>query len=516
MTAVSTSQPLDNGATGKDGPELVVGVVCAVGTDLDLVCDAIRESLLAVNYKIARTIHLIELIHDLDRWAIGDEHPEDARYEWHMTAGDQLRETFGRGDALALLAVGAIRETREKATGYHDKPISRGAYLIRSLKNPAEVSMFRRIYGPQFVLVAAYSSREKRLRYLAGKIAQSHHNVRTDGYRSTAERLIERDRSEGGKDFGQNVSSTFPLADVFLNADDPDQLRNSSRRFIEILFGSNRHTPTRDEFGMFHAKGASLRSSSLARQVGAVVTTPEGDIVAVGTNEVPKAGGGLYWSGDIPDHRDIAHGYDPSDNIRKILLADILRRLSQAEWLSKEKTGKDIDELVNEALSSGPTPLLKDAHVRNLIEFARAVHAEMAAFMNAARRGVSIEGCTLYTTTFPCHDCSKHIVAAGIKRAVYIEPYPKSLTPELYPDSISVDDQAGGGQVLFQSFVGIAPRMYMDLFEETDRKGKDGRLRSWNAPEATPRLIEFPHAHLARLVIEEKEFTKFQEDLENH
>ncbi|MDN3612645.1 hypothetical protein QWZ16_23945 [Vibrio ostreicida] len=26
---------------------------------------------------------------------------------------------------------------------------------------------------------------------------------------------------------------------------------------------------------------------------------------------------------------------------------------------------------------------------------------------------------------FPCHNCAKHIVASGIKRVVYVEPYPK-------------------------------------------------------------------------------------------
>ena len=68
----------------------------------------------------------------------------------------------------------------------------------------------------------------------------------------------------------------------------------------------------------------------------------------------------------------------------------------------------------------------------DLIEFSRTVHAEMAAIVDAARRGVSVQDCNLYTTTFPCHECAKHIVAAGIRRVVYIEPYPKSQALSLH------------------------------------------------------------------------------------
>jgi deoxycytidylate deaminase len=506
MSRAETKQPA--------GPELVIGVVAAVGTDLDLLCDSIRDSLSVVNYT-SQVIRLIELVHELPQWKNISEFPVDDRYESHMTAGNELRQVTKRGDALALLAIGAIREMRERITGVDEnRPIPRQAYILRSLKHPKEVTTLRNIYGRAFVLFAAYSPRDTRLLNLARKIAESHHNIRTSEYRGRAESLIERDKSEAGVEYGQNVSETFPMGDVFLNAQQPDELRSSVTRAVELFFGRSIYTPTRDEYGMFHARGAALRSASLARQVGAVITTKHGDIVAVGTNEVPKSGGGLYWSGDSPDHRDIAHGYDPSDTMRRILLADVLNRLAKARWLTEEKSAKDIDDLVDEALSKGASPLMKDAHIRNLIEFVRAVHAEMAALMDASCRGVAVRGCTLYTTTFPCHDCAKHIVAGGIQRVVYIEPYPKSLTPELYLDSVAVDEvKEAGSQVGFEPFVGISPRRYMELFEAGERKGQDGRLMSWEASSAMPKLAEYPYANLARLVIEQEEFKQFKEQL---
>ena len=51
------------------------------------------------------------------------------------------------------------------------------------------------------------------------------------------------------------------------------------------------------------------------------------------------------------------------------------------------------------------------------------IHAEMNAIIWAARRGISIEGATIYVTLEPCADCSKNIIASGIKRIVYAKEY---------------------------------------------------------------------------------------------
>ena len=66
---------------------------------------------------------------------------------------------------------------------------------------------------------------------------------------------------------------------------------------------------------------------------------------------------------------------------------------------------------------------LRDSQLMAIIEYFRSVHAEMAALVTASRLGTTVKGATLYCTTFPCHECAKHIVAAGIERVVYVEPY---------------------------------------------------------------------------------------------
>ena len=67
----------------------------------------------------------------------------------------------------------------------------------------------------------------------------------------------------------------------------------------------------------------------------------------------------------------------------------------------------------------------------------RVVHAETNALISAARVGVPLYGCTLYTLCLPCLECTKLICQAGIRRVVverdFMASYVNSswLTPEI-------------------------------------------------------------------------------------
>ena len=45
-------------------------------------------------------------------------------------------------------------------------------------------------------------------------------------------------------------------------------------------------------------------------------------------------------------------------------------------------------------------------------------HAERNAIYNAARSGISLEGCTAYVNRFPCADCGRALIQAGISHVV--------------------------------------------------------------------------------------------------
>lgn len=500
--------------------ELVFGLVGPLGTDLTAVAEVLRSALAQVGYD-GEVYRLSRLMRDLssDPWKKLVDGPRDAMIEAHMTAGNALRQTLRRNDAMAMLGLLAIQEYRQQKGGEPTRPLPRFAHILNSLKRPEEVQLLRRIYGPSLVVLAAYSPRERRLRDLATRIAESRHSNQIGEHLSASERLLRRDESETGAEHGQNVEETFPAADVVINTTDHPAMVASVQRAVELLFGNVLITPTVDEQGMYLERAAAFRSASLARQVGAAICRPDGSVVAFGMNEVPKAGGGAYWCDDENDGRDLRLGYDTSDRMRQNIFGEILNRLKEGGWLAPAKAELPTPALVEEALRGGPSPLMKGAQFLGTIDYVRAVHAEMAAISDSVRNGVSTAGCTLYTTTFPCHDCAKHIVAAGITRVVYIEPYRKSLVQELYPDSVVVDPaDASSGKVRFEPFVGVAPRRYSDLFglATNQRKNKDGTMIQWKSARAIPRLPEYMPSAIARLAAEQDETRVFLRQLREH
>jgi dCMP deaminase len=56
------------------------------------------------------------------------------------------------------------------------------------------------------------------------------------------------------------------------------------------------------------------------------------------------------------------------------------------------------------------------------LKYMWTVHAETNAIYNASRVGVSLERATAYVTMFPCCDCAKAVVQAGIHRLVAPAP----------------------------------------------------------------------------------------------
>ena len=486
----------------KKHSELIIGFVGPMGTDLTRVFKCLKPQMTLIGYD-NYLINIISLLGksgfedqqisvdlNIDDWKYeipGEE--VDDRYNRLIKIGDDFCKYLGHKDALSRLALVEIQEHRKKINKDDEPhvPLESTAYLLKSLKRPTEVQLLKNIYGPNFYLIAAYSSKQNRISNITKKIEKGTGKTDPDGYEYRAKLLITKDEKEVDNEFGQNVRDTYPLADFFIDLDIPDkELEGSVKRITEAIFGNPFTTPTKDENGMFHASGAALRSADLSRQIGAVITNEGGSIIALGTNEVPKFLGGLYWCDDADDARDFKFDGD-SNQLYKIRMArDIFERLAEKGWLSEEMKNEDPQLLANKAFSTaGP---LNKSELRDITEYGRSVHGEMAALMEAANRGVSVEGCTLYTTTFPCHNCARHIIAAGIIRVVYIEPYPKSAASKLHHDSIIVDDRKQKvNKLSFESFVGIAPSRYIDLFTMRTRKDKLGGSIAWDAANASLR-----------------------------
>ncbi len=485
------SDLLDAFVPSGDRPiELIFGLVGPTGVDQEMVCVSLQTQLRIVGYE-THIVSLSEIIEGYD----GQPIPKDdafKRIELLMDLGDDIRRRKEQPEVLALLGIHKIRSLRKTISGDENQPDRkrRIAYIVRSFKRPEEVRIYREVYGKQFTLISIYATREHRVSYLKKKF-QGRNTDKSDT-RSPEElaiHLMVRDYREEGKDWGQRVGDTFPLADFFVISEARVKLNEYIGRLVRLTFGDPYISPTPDEQAMFFAQAAAMRSLDLSRQVGDAIVTSDGNILATGCNEVPKSGGGLYWAGEKDCHRDFERGGDSNADIKQEILVDALKRLAVGGLLRDLGTGESMESLARR-LVIGEQPFFEDSRLFDVIEFGRAVHAEMAAISHAARDGVSLQNSRLFCTTFPCHICARHIVAAGIDEVVFIEPYDKSKVAELYGDSIVVEPtDTSTTRVVFRSFVGVAPRRYMDFFQlAVKRKLKDGKIRSPDEYAKTPRI----------------------------
>lgn len=111
-----------------------------------------------------------------------------------------------------------------------------------------------------------------------------------------------------------------------------------------------------DEYFMGVAKLASLRSKDPNSQVGACIVNPDNKILSMGYNGFPM--------------------------------------------------GCSDDEF----------PWAREGDTLNT-KYAYVTHSELNAILNY--RGGSLEGCKIFVTLFPCNECAKAIIQAGIKTVIY-------------------------------------------------------------------------------------------------
>lgn len=442
----------------RENSDLVFALTGYVGSGASYVAGVLSEQAQTIGF-VPSSIRLSDLLaesggiersHVATVAQIGDLQDE----------GDRLRQAHG-ASIVAGLGVRRIHQMR-----LTDEGSSHRVFILDSLKHPAEVDVLRAIYGNSFYLVGVICNEETRRARLEMKF-------KTPADRAGIEMLMRRDRAGEAK-YGQHVHKTLHLADFFVANEAREGLAEQLDRFLLAVTGREVVRPTRDERGMHAAWTASLRSSCLSRQVGAAIVGPRGALLATGTNDPPAPGGGVYQDGHSPDHRcfkwtgEESLGFCRNDRKKQEIYAEIHAKMKELDLLD---ASVDVGRLAN---------ALMQTRIRDLIEFSRAVHAEMDALLELARKGGGIpDDTSLFCRTYPCHSCARHIVAAGIREVVYIEPYDKSLALELHADALREvtvrhrNDETGDKRVVFRLFSGVAPRRFAALFEKR-RDLKDG------------------------------------------
>jgi deoxycytidylate deaminase len=517
--------------------ELVFAVVGPVGSGTSWISTALEALLRNEAYRA--DVHIIKASDVITTWAKrtmagpSSDHDTLQKVTALQNAGDRMREKDRAAVALELISL--IRNKRQGlgkgtttstttvtaiASKLPPETVTRRVYILDSLKHPAEVELLRSVYKEAFCLIGVVCEEEVREERLA-KIKCP------DSSLSDVRMLMKRDE-DADIAHGQKVKDTFHLADFFVH-NSPDRYKDIAKkvpnpawdvpeqlgRLVDLLTFKKVIRPTPSETGMFHAYGAKMRSACLSRQVGAALLDGKGNVIATGTNEVPRAGGGVYGGNfedfdapeDFNDHRCVTiNKYCSSNRSQDHIIENIINEVSVLKAVSDKR------DLANE---------LKKTPIGKLLEFSRAVHAEMDALISAARLGASTVGTRLFVTTFPCHYCARHIVSAGVDEVQYIEPYPKSKALDLHGDAITQSpvnwvapsassplnaiSEGKERKVLFRPFTGVAPRLYRQAFlKDRKLKNESGDFVIGDSDSASG-LLKLSYQDVEEAVLQERE-----------
>lgn len=453
--------------------ELVIGICGPIGSGHHDLARTLETALKAFSYEI-EVIKLSGVIEDVCGKITKKRRFE--RIQSLQNSGNDLREKFG-SDYLARKAIEIISIKREeiKQRSESKKYESiRKCYIIDSIKNPSEQEIFDLTYRHSFYCLGVFAPLHVRVQNLK----------RQDMSDAEIYQLIDRDSGEEIS-HGQQVTKAYVLSDYFMRLEGANlqSLEEQVQRFLHTIFGTKIVTPTKHETAMHHAWVAAANSACLSRNVGAALSDPRGQLISVGWNDVPKFGGGLYQSENGPSKRDercmYRHGGRCFNDEEKDGLAqNLFNQLVEASVL-------------NEGQWFEFNTVVKNSKLKNLIEFSRSIHAEMHAIIAATdSEGSRVKNGTLYTTTYPCHSCARHIVAAGISEVYYLEPYRKSLATKLHDDSVT-EDEKDSKRTRILPYFGAAPKRYFSLFMPGTRERKDSdRGEMIRYPESASKPIE--------------------------
>lgn len=327
---------------------------------------------------------------------------------------------------------------------------------IDAIRNPFEAYFFHQRYSG-FYLLSINTPNEERLKHLR------------ESHKFSEDQIVSLDKKEypdrlSGKDvyISQNIQRCIELSDIHLNNPDRQKFNNnelSSQLFwyISLILHPGLVTPTSIERGMQLAFSAKLNSGCISRQVGAVVTDANYSIKAVGWNSTPE--------GQTP-----------------CLLRSAEELLDGGEenvYSTYERTNVEFQNVMKCTFNTGNNSShLKGRRVsycfkdiQNNIDgeknqvHTRSLHAEENAFLQIAKYGgEAVQNGFLFTTASPCELCSKKAYQLGIKKIIYIDPY-----PGISKEHILSSGRLNPELVLFRGALGRAyHRLYQPLIAYKD------------------------------------------------
>lgn len=456
--------------------ELVFGLTAPIGVDCSAIIQQLELQIRSHNWH-PQLVNTSSLVLNESKFSSSREQETgltafriSAKQREYSEESEEENHLTSLNAAITIWHIKNRRDKQQKKCG--EDGTFGVVYIVNMLLDDKDSEQLRRFYGNAYYQIGITDSEENRRKNLDRLFkAEDFNTIKDQSFAREAAQRIDRNE----------IEKVFVNSDFFINASIIGS--NTIERFVDLVFGAPNISPTHSEYSMFMAFMASVNSADLSRQVGAVISSKHQDIIATGSNDVQKSGGGQYWPDDVykplveenfntyEDKRDASNGYDANAETIFQLSSEIASALVS---FMPELSGVDENALAK--------TLRKKTGLKDITEFGRVVHAELSAIMSASRNGISVVGGHLFCTTFPCHNCAKHIIASGIERVEYIEPYPKSKAMYLHQDSISMKEESSG-KVVFSAFTGVGPRRFLDLFstmglgaaKRIERKTEEGK-----------------------------------------
>jgi len=321
--------------------------------------------------------------------------------------------------------------------------------VIDGFRNFQEVQEIRKIY-PEFFLVAICAEKNERWQ-----------RVKNDykGRYNEFERDDRRDRSEDF-DWGQGVQKCVDDADyVYYNnesffvypqgKEEPNSdkiertLQKQAEEFVSLMQGINGcRGPNPEEVQMAAAYAQSNSSTCSKRHVGAVITIKRNGKefpISMGFNDNPPR---------VPTCYDLKVCCKDEDMAAKLK--------ARGRSIYCPSCGKYHKDLSEPWLCECGENLKEFLYPNRNMELCTAIHAEERAILSLGGR--SGDGGRLYATTFPCFQCARLILDAGIKKVVYVEAYPMKETTEFLEKN----------EVKVTPFNGFTARAFFRVFKKVN------------------------------------------------
>ena len=458
--------------------ELFFGLCAPIGSlkkDVIVTLENILKNKFGYDVEVLKLTTYIEKYKENNFKQIQSKTEAFSKLMYKINEGNAIRKKYSNNSVLIELAIkdihiSRLQENKSIDTGSTTLDTTtfksrRKCYIFDSIKNKEELLLLRRIYTKNFFLFSIFSPLDERRHTLREK----------DLSESEIDNIVDTDEFENN-DYGQNVRGTFTNGDFFLRVshNNLDELESKIERYLHLIFESDIITPTIEETAMYSAKSAAGNSACLSRQVGASITDNKGDLISTGWNDVPKFGGNLYREGMPNDMRCKIKKYCSNDYQKDTLVDKVIDSIKKDDTLQKilqDNKGKFSIKIIE-----GLKENLRSSKIKDLIEFSRSVHAEMHAIISGSQlSGSKMINGKLFCTTYPCHNCARHIIVAGIKEVYYIEPYVKSLCLTLHDDAIT-EDEKSSDKVRILIFDGVAPRNYLTFFTNFVERKIKGKL----------------------------------------